>query len=70
MEERLSLGSNILGPTSCNTANRCPESVQPLKKRKRDDYERGHDTLRTIEARVSQGTPLLVLDAEHCADAS
>jgi hypothetical protein len=55
MEERLSSSSNVLALTSCNTLNRRPESAQWLRKRKRDDYEQEHDTLKTIEARVSQG---------------
>jgi hypothetical protein len=57
MEERLSSSSNVLALTSCNTLNRRPESAQSLKKRKRDDYEQD-DTLKTIEARVSQGMHL------------
>ena len=58
MEERLSSSSNVLALTSCNTLNRRPESAQSLKKRKRDDYEQEHDTLKTIEAKVSQGVHL------------
>ena len=70
MEERLSSSSNVLAPTSCNTLNRRPESAQSLKKRKRDDYEQEHDTLKIIEARVSQGCASPELDAEYFADAS
>jgi hypothetical protein len=55
MEERLSSGSNVLASTLCNTLNRGPGSAQPLKKRKREDYEQQHDSLQTIEARVSTG---------------
>jgi hypothetical protein len=58
MEEHLFSSSNVLAPTSCNTLNRHPESAQSLKKRKRDDYEQEHDTLKIIEARVSQGVHL------------
>ena len=52
MEEQLSLGSDVLAPTSCNVLNLHPGSAQPFKKRKREDYEQC-DLLKTIEARVS-----------------
>jgi hypothetical protein len=55
MEERLSSGSSVQKSTSCVSLTCSLGNAQLLKKRKRQDYEQQHESLGTIEARVSLG---------------
>lgn len=56
MEEIRSFDSGLHALAASNILNVYTERPQPVKKRKRDDYDHLHDSPRVIEAKVSAGS--------------